>query len=68
MAFKLGIAVDACMAYMLMLMSMTLTLMQGHSGLEESGEISVELSTKQSNKHFRIKSVSHDLDFENIMS
>ena len=31
MAFKLGMTVDLCMAYMLMLVSMTLTLMQGHS-------------------------------------
>ena len=27
--------VDVCMAYMLMLVSMTLTLMQGHSGLAD---------------------------------
>ena len=32
MAFKLGMAVDLGMAYMLMLILMTLTFMQGHSG------------------------------------
>ena len=32
MAFKLGMTVDLYMAYMLMLISMNLTLMQGHSG------------------------------------
>ena len=34
MAFKLGKTVDFCMASMLM--SMTLTLMQGHSGSAEA--------------------------------
>ena len=33
MAFKLGMTVDLCiMGYMLMLVTMTLTLAQGHSG------------------------------------
>ena len=32
MAFKPGMTVDICMAYMLMDVSMTLTLMQGHIG------------------------------------
>ena len=32
MAFTLDMTVDLCMAYMLMLVSTTLTLMQGHSG------------------------------------
>ena len=32
MVFKLGMAADVCMACMLILVSMTLTLMQGHSG------------------------------------
>ena len=32
MAFKLGMAVDLCMTYMSMLVSMTLTLTQGHTG------------------------------------
>ena len=33
--FKLGMTVDLYMAYMLMLVSMTLTLIQGHSGSAE---------------------------------
>ena len=33
MAFELGMTVDLCMAYMLILVSMTLTLMQGHISL-----------------------------------
>ena len=32
LAFTLGMTVDLCMSYLLMLVSMTLTLMQGHSG------------------------------------
>ena len=35
MAFKYGTTVDLCMAYMLMLILITLTLMQGHSGSAE---------------------------------
>ena len=35
MALKLGMKVDLCMALILMLLSMTLTLMQGHSGLAD---------------------------------
>ena len=31
-ASKLGMTVDLCMAYMFMFVSMTMTLMQGHSG------------------------------------
>ena len=36
MAFKLGMTVDLCMAYVLILVLMTLTLMQGHSGLAKA--------------------------------
>ena len=35
MAFKDGMAVDLRVAHMLMLMSMTVTLMQGHSGFAD---------------------------------
>ena len=35
MAFKLGMKVDLCMGYILMVISITLTLMQGHSGSAE---------------------------------
>ena len=43
MAFNLGMVVDLCMICMPMLILMTLTLMQGHSGLAKE-KISVELS------------------------
>ena len=35
MAFKLGMKVDLCMGYVLMVVSTTLTLMQGQLALEE---------------------------------
>ena len=70
MAFKHGMTVDFCMAYMLM--SITLTLMQGHSG-----------SAKAKNRHWIISTTKQaisiklapmvglffflgDLDFENV--
>ena len=73
MAFNHGMMVDLYTAYMLMLVSMTLTLMQGHSGSAEGKKfnfriistskqiISVKLATTVG--HFL-----HDLhcDFENI--
>ena len=48
MAFRLGMAVDLCSAYMLRLVSVTLTLMEGHSGPIKKVKISVELSRKLS--------------------
>ena len=53
MAFKLGMTIDVCMtAYMsLMLIAMTLTLKQGHSGLaEEKTTTSNDLDNKTSSK------------------
>ena len=48
MAFKRGMLVDLRMTYMLMLMSITLTLMQGHSGLaEEKIQLWIILTSKQ---------------------
>ena len=44
MAFKLDVAVDLFMAYMLMLVPITLNLMQGHSGSGEG-------DNSASNKH-----------------
>ena len=35
MAFKPGLTVDLCMVYLLMLVLMTSTLVQGHSGSEK---------------------------------
>ena len=45
-AFKLGMTVDLGLAYN-MLKSMTLTLMQGHSGLAEGKIQRLIISTKQ---------------------
>ena len=39
MAFKLGMTVDVCMASMLMLVSMTLTLIQCHNASTEENNI-----------------------------
>ena len=39
MAFKRGMTLDLCIAYVLMLVSMTLTLIQGQSGLAEESNI-----------------------------
>ena len=43
MTFKLAMMVDLCMVYMLMLIPVTLTFMQGHSGSEEE-KVSVKSS------------------------
>ena len=50
MAFKLGMTVDVCMAYMLTLVSMTFTLMQGHSGSAKAQKALNYLDNKASNK------------------
>ena len=66
MAFKLGMSVDLCMAYMPMLVSMTLTLMQGHNG---SAKATIIWTTKQAisiTLATTLGHVLHDLDFENI--
>ena len=51
MAFKRGMTVDVCMAYILMLVSMTFTLMQGHNGSADEKNLSVELSRHLSKCH-----------------
>ena len=52
MALKLGMTVDLCMAYMLMLVSTTLTLMQGYSGsAEETIQLLNYLDKAASNEH-----------------
>ena len=63
MTFKLGTMVDLSMAYVLMLVSMTLTLMQGHNGLACDKNQRWFISTTI--MHARLNCVSHDLDFEN---
>ena len=45
MAFKLGMTVDLGMAYMLMLVLMTLTLMQGHSGSVKANNNKISVFT-----------------------
>ena len=48
MAFKLSMKVDLCMGYMLMVILVTLTLMQGHSdSAEEQIQLLIILTTKQ---------------------
>ena len=69
MAFKLGMTVDLCMAYMLMLVSMTLTLIQGHNGSTEENNIKamafklrMTVDLYMTYAHVRFD----DLDFENV--
>ena len=53
LAFKLGMTVDLCVTYMFMLVSMTLTLLQGSRGRQKK-TFSVELSRQlgKSNKDY----------------
>ena len=52
---------------MLMFVSMTLTLIQVHSGLAgENIQRWIIRTTKQATSMFGLKSVSHNLDFQNI--
>ena len=53
MAFMPDMTANLCMAYVHMLMSMTLTLMQDHSGLAEA-KISVELSPQLSKRNMLV--------------
>ena len=75
MAFKRGMTVDVCMAYMLMLVSMTSTVMQGHFG----SATAIKKTTPQrwimttTNQAISIKFatmighfLSNDLDFEKV--
>ena len=62
MALKLGIAVDLCMAYMLMLISMTLTLMQGYTTVARQPEGKKSAISMLGYKN----SVSQDLDYKNM--
>ena len=50
MASNLGVTVDLCMVYMLMLVSMT--LMQGHSGSAKAKNRLNYFDIKASNKHY----------------
>ena len=70
--FKLGMTVDLWMPYLLMLVSMTLTLMQGHSGSAKAKNQRCMLSaTKQAISIELATTVGHflldlDLDFANV--
>ena len=72
MEFKLGMKEDLCMAYILMLVSMTLTLMQGHSAsAEEVNQCSIICTTKQVINIKLATTVRYflldvDCDFENV--
>ena len=54
MAFTLGMAVDLCIAYNFMLMreSMTVTLMQGHSGSAEETTSALNYLDKQASNNY----------------
>ena len=72
--FKLGITVDLWMPYMLMLVSMTLTLLQGHSGSAKAkNQRCILLATEQAITIKLATTVSliflfflRDLDFANV--
>ena len=49
-----------------MLIPMTLTFIHGHSGLTEEHTAWNYIDNEASDKHARLKYLSHDLDFENI--
>ena len=61
MAFKLGLNVDLCMGYLLMVVLMTLTLMQGHSdSAEENIKLWIISTTKQAIHIKLAATVGHD--------
>ena len=69
MAFKLDMTVDLCMGYMLMLISMTLTLMQGYSGLaNETIQRWIILTTKQAISIKFAVTVGYDKIYINLKS
>ena len=71
LASKLGMTVDLCMTYLLMLNLMTLTLMQGHNGsAKATNQCWIILTTKQTVSIKLATTVGHflrDLDFENVL-
>ena len=70
MAFQLGMTVDLCMAYLLVLILMTLTLVQGHSGSANANKSALNyLENKQATSITLATTVGHylrDLEFENV--
>ena len=74
MAFKLGMKFDLCMGYTFMVVSMTLTLMQGHSGSAGKKNQFWIISTTKQAVHIKLAAtVGHDnlwevLAFEQLTS
>ena len=61
MAFKLGMKVALCMGYIVVVVSMTLTLMQGHSGSSEGeNQICIISTTKQAIQIILAAKLGHD--------
>ena len=69
MAFKLGMTIEVSLAYMRMLVSMTLTLMKGHSGLaEEQIQHQIIPTTKQAVSLKLAATVGHDKFYFSLKS
>ena len=71
MAFKLGMKVDLCMGYnvILMVVSMTLTLMHGHSGsADKQIQLWIISTTKQAIKSKLFATVGHDKFYISLKS
>ena len=73
MAFKRGTMVDLCLAYMLMHVLMTLTLIQGYSGLAEEYNIKamtfkvyITVDLCMTYAHVHLDDLDLVLDFENV--
>ena len=73
MTFTFGMAVDLCIAHMLVLVSMTLYLMQGHSGPAKVANIQCRIISKTYSKQHALHLLTkegpfllHDLDFANV--
>ena len=70
MAFKLGVAVDLRMAYVLMLVSTPLIVMQGHSGSTNAKKSALNYLHKQASNKQQLATTAgqhlRDLDFKNV--
>ena len=70
MALNLGMTVDLCMAYLLMnvSMSLTLTLIQGHIGSVEENNVTAHDGRLMHDiyAHVRLDDLDLVLDFENV--
>ena len=69
MAFNRGMTIDLCMAYMLRLVTMNLTLMQGHSGLaDDKLQRWIISTTKQAISIKHAATVGHDIFYFSLKS